>query len=309
MREKREVVCSLVINVARGDTPILEYTLPHILNTHKVRFAEVLIVVDEKLAEGRIGKSYPQHSLHELYEILGKVKKRGYEFRQEVVSYRQEDVDRTYEKWFGRSLGNYRCAGGTPIYAFLCGLELARHDICLHLDSDMLIYDPGPLSWTIKAIEILKEIPEVLFVNQTWGLQTKSSPAPESMPSVDLGYGQRVSKAFSSRCFLFSMKKIESTFLPIAPAKHPLFKRVAYYLQNRSQYLALEQMVSKALVYKHMYRADLDNNWGFNLHAWDKTIFRNTHIENVLQEISEGRVPVKHISKHNLDYDLFLEER
>ena len=41
---KPEVECSLVVNVARGDVPLLEHTIPHILSSHKVRFAEVLLV-------------------------------------------------------------------------------------------------------------------------------------------------------------------------------------------------------------------------------------------------------------------------
>jgi len=309
IQQKPNAACSLVINVSRGDTPILEYTIPHILDSHAIQFTEVIIVVDEQPAEGRIGRQYHQYSLKELYNSLEKVRKKGHEFRCEVVSYQAQDVQKTYLEWFGHSNITYRCAGGTPIYAFLYGLGLARYDIRLHLDSDMLIYDPDPASWVSKAITTLEEVPEILFVNQTWGLQTSGVPAPESMPSADLGYGQRVSQVFSSRCFIFSMDKLRKAFLPIKPTKHPFTKRIIYRLQKRSPYMAFEQMVSRALNRTHTYRADLDSHWGFSLHAWDKSVFQDTNINDVLKHISTGQVPTEHLGQHNLNYSLFVKQR
>lgn len=308
MINKPEVACSLIINVSRGDTPILEYTLPHILNSHAIRFSEVIVVVDKEPAEGRIRQQNLQYSLEELYETLDKIRKSGCEFTQEFVNYNTEDVNRIFSKWFGHSDVSYRCAGGTPIYAFLYGLDNAQYDFRLHLDSDMLIHDPGPKSWVCKAIEILEQIPEVLFVNQTWGVQPKSSPAPDSMPSMDIGFEQRVSQIFSTRCFLFSMEKLRTTFLPIEAKQHPWLKRVVYTLQGRSSYVALEQMITSALNRTNTYRADLNMEWGFNLHAWDKSIFQNPHINGIVRQIEAGHIPPEHLGQHNLNYSLFLRE-
>lgn len=305
-KNKSKIACSLIINVARGDVPILQYTLPHIFDTHKIHFDDIVIVVDESAAEGRIRQHSPQYSLEELYGVLGAMRQQGYEFRQETVSYNRQDVKRTFSKWFGRSSVGFRCAGGTPIYAFLYGLEQAQYDFCLHLDSDMLIYDPGPTSWVQKAVEVLKNTPEVLFVNQTWGPQTRASASPKAIPSVDLGFEQRVSQVFSTRCFLFSMRNLEERFLPIVPVKHPILKRVIYSFQRRSSYLALEQIIGLALVRKNFFRADLDLEWGFNLHAWDKRVFQDTQITIVLNQIAAGQIPVEHQGQHDLNYDLFL---
>lgn len=306
MNNKAEFPCSLIVNVARGDVPLLEYTLPHILDTHKVRFADVVILVDERMAKGRIRQHSPQYSLKDLYAVLDTVRRRGYEFRQESVSYHREDVKRTFLKWFGRSSVSYRCAGGTPIYAFLYGLELAQHDFCLHFDSDMLIHDPGPVSWVQKAVQVLTGTPEVLFVNQTWGLQSKAFPSPKAIPSVDLGFEQRVSQVFSTRCFLFSMKKLEEHFLPIPPIKHPFPKRTLYSFQGRSPYLALEQIIGLGLAREGFYRADLDLDWGLSLHAWDKNVFQDARITIVLDQIKKGQIPATHQGQHDLNYELFL---
>jgi hypothetical protein len=305
METRPKTPCSLVINVARGDTPILEYTLPHILDTHKVRFAEVVVVIDEQPSEGRIRQAYQQYPLEELYQALGKIRSRGYEFRQETVSYRKEDVQRVFSRWFGQSRMSYRCAGGTPIYAFLYGLDIARYDFRLHFDSDMLIYDPGPKSWVEKAIEVLESVPEILFANQTWGIQTQASPAPRELPSFDLGYGERVSQVFSSRCFLFSMNKLEKSLLPINAVKHPLAKQIVYRFQKRSPHVALEQMISNTLTRQGKYRADLDMKWGLSLHAWDKSVFQDQYIGEVLKQIENGQFPNEHIGQYNLDYNCF----
>lgn len=305
---KPEILCSLIVNVARGDTPILEYTLPHIIETHKARFSEVVIVVDEKPSEGRILESYPQHSLRELYETLDRVRSRGYEFRQETISYAPEDVQRVYLEWFGHTRITFRCAGGTPIYAFLYGLNIAAYDYCLHLDSDMLIYDPGPTSWIDKAIALLESTPQIMFVNQSWGIQTESVPSPPELPTVRLASGQLVSQVFSSRCFLFSRKKIERAFLPIPDKKHSIPKQVIYRIQRRSPYVALEQMISAALERSNTFRADLDPKCGWNLHAWDKRIFADRRIRDVLGYIEAGLYPVRHTGQYNLNYELFLQD-
>jgi hypothetical protein len=303
-----QVSCSLVINVARGDAPILEFTLPHMLDTHKARFREVVVVVDEIPSVGRIGRQSQQYGLDSLYEALEKVRSRGYSFRQEVVSYRSDDVRSIYSKWFGRTDVSYRCASGTPVYAFLYGVEMAHANFRLHLDSDMLIYDPGPTSWVLRAIRVLQEIPEILFVNQTWGMQSEASPAPQYLPSVDLGYGERVSRIFSSRCFLCDMEKLEQALMPITPTKHPFVKRIAYLMQGRPPFVALEQMISAALVHSGTYRADLGMKWGYNLHAWDKRVFADARVSAVINRFAKGYMPAGHIGKHDLDYGLFLDE-
>lgn len=307
MTTKPKVACSLIINVARGDTPILEYTLPHILDSHVICFAEVVVVVDEQVAQGRIRERYPQYSVESLYLALDRVRERGYKFREEAVSYRDEDLERVFSKWFGHSRMTCRCAGGTPIYAFLYGLETARYDFRLHLDSDMLIYDPGPRSWVQKAVELLETVPEILFVNQTWGLQTEESPAPASMPTTDLGYGQNVSQVFSSRCFFFSDEKLHKSFLPLETVKHPFMKRILYRLQKRSPYVALEQMISRTLFRTNTYRADLKLAWGLNLHAWDKEVFRHADILDVISQIEMGQIPIEHLGQYNLDFAQFLQ--
>jgi len=287
--------CALVINVSRGDVPTLNRTLPHLLTTHKFSFAETIVVVDGLPAQGRIARTYRQYSLEQLLDALRSVKSQGYEFRQVFVDYSPEVIHRTMYSWFGTAEVTIRCAGGTPIYAFLYALDQAKSDYRLHLDSDMIIYDPGPSSWVDAAINILQTHREVMFVNQHFG------PTDD-----DERFALKKTQEFSTRCFLFSMSKLRDGFLPVTPEKHPIFKRIAYRLERRSPYLALEQMIAAHLRVAKMYRCDLDASHGFNVHACDKQIFTSHRAENIIRRIEAGDVPDEQMGKDNLESSAYL---
>lgn len=306
--EKQTAPCSLVINVARGDVLRIKHTLPHILNSHKIQFAEVLIVIDNKPAEGRIRRNSAQYSIDDLYGVLSDLRGQGYAFKQEEVSYEADAVDHVYTKWFGRRLNYFRCAGGTPIYAFLYGVEAAQQPYRLHLDSDMLTYDPQPTSWVQEAMRVLDDIPDILFVNQRWGPHSADSPTEHPQPAFDRGFGPHVAQVFSTRAFLYNNAKLERAFLPMDAAQHPWPKQWFYRLRDRSPYRALEQMISVALTAKKVYRADLDAEWGYNIHAGKRSMFEDERIAGVIDRITVGDVPPAQFGQYNLKFDLFAQE-
>lgn len=302
---KRIVRCSLVINVSMADVPILRYTIPHILSSHKVEFSDMVLVIDERPIEGRIGQQ-GQHSLTELLAALDAIRQMGYEFRQVRVDYSSAAIQDTFYRWFGHDHVGLRCAGGTPIYAFLFGLDQAREDFRLHLDSDMLVHDPGPRSWVGRAIEIIKEYPEILFVNQTFGPQCKDDSLHPFLAPYHPGLGQRVAQTFSTRCFLFNMAKLRSQFLPIEAIRHPFLKTLIYRVQGRSPFVALEEMIAHRLRATGTYRCDLDRSWGFNLHAWNKQVFHDPRIGDVIRCVQQGKIPPGQCGKPNLDFGAFF---
>jgi hypothetical protein len=304
---KPEVECSLVVNVARGDVPLLEHTIPHILSSHKVRFAEVLLIVDETGAVGRLAKQ-KQYRVQELQSALDRVRDQGYRFRQVTVDFRPKVVQSIYEKWFDKSEVSLRCAGGTPIYAFLFGLEQAQCDHRLHVDVDMLFYDPGPRSWVQQALKILQEIEVVLFVNQAGGPHRTPCPRPEHIAAFDDRVGLHIDGAFSTRCFLYSDRKLRERFLPISAVRHSVPRRLKYYLQGRSSYMALEQMLAAALRNSKFSRCDLDRSWGFNLHAGvEKHRFLEPRIKDIIDRVQRGDTPQGQCGYYDLVFESFFE--
>ncbi len=304
---KSEVECSLVVNVARADVPILEHTIPHIISSHKVRFAEVLIVIDEIGVVGRLGKQQ-QYSVQELTGALDRLQSKGYQFQQVTVDGSSETAQHVFGKWFDQTDISFRCAGGTPIYAFLFGLEQARCDYRLHLDADMLIFDPSPQSWVQHAITILQDTKEVLFVNQAGGPHHDRCPRPEHIAAFDERLGLHADKTFSTRCFLYSDRKLQDHFLPIVPARHPVHKRVKYKVQRRSSYLALEQMIARGLGRSTFLRCDLQRAWGFNLHAGvDKSVFLDPRIDDIITRIQLGDAPAGQCGYYDLVFESFCE--
>lgn len=304
---KPEVECSLVVNVARGDVPLLEFMIPHILSSHKVRFSEVLIVVDESTAEGRLG-TQPQYTLHELSEALDRTRERGYRFRQVSIDSSPDRVQAIFCKWFGQPEVSFRCAGGTPIYAFLFGLEQAQCDYRLHVDVDMLIYDPGPRSWVEQAMTILRRTEAVVFVNQAGGPHHEDCTRPEHIAGFDKVLGLHVDGAFSTRCFLYSDRKLQERFLPMDAVRYSVLKRLQYYLQGRSSFMALEQMIAHRLSHSVFLRCDLDRSWGFSLHAGvDKSVFLDPRIKDVIARVERGEAPLGQCGYYDLVFQTFLE--
>lgn len=297
--------CSLVINVARGDVPLLAHTIPHLLTTHKVAFSETLIVVDGGVAEGRIAQRYTQYSLDHLTDTLEQLQGQGYRFRIVNVDYSPYAIGSTFAAWFGNTHVSLKCAGGTPIYAFLFGLDQARCDFRLHLDSDMLVYDPASCSWIDEAIRVLRDVPEVLFVNQAGGPHHPNCPRSEHLATFNPNLGLHVAKDFSTRSFLFSMSKLNRSFLPMRAVKFPLPKRLRYRLQRRSVYMALEQMIAANLARSECWRCELSRLYGFNLHAGDKTRFLELNMTSVVSAISKGDTPMQQCGKYDLDFDAF----
>jgi hypothetical protein len=303
---RQEVACSLVMNVTVGDVPILEHTIPHILSSHKIEFAEVIVVVDELKAQGRILEQSRQYSLADLFSSLEAIRERGYEFRQISVDYGIAAVRQTFYEWFGNARVGFRCAGGTPIYAFLYGLDQSYNDFRLHLDCDMLIYDPRPQSWVEEAVRVIEENDRILFVNQGWGPCCSDCAPLERKTAFDMDTGQRVAQTFSTRCFLFSMSKLRKQFLPMKAAQHPFPKTVYYRAQGRSPFVPLEQMIAHRLDITGMFRCELDRSWGYSLHAWDKQVFNHSRIGEVIRRIQDGRTPNAHCGQYNLNYSIFL---
>lgn len=293
---KSNVDCSLVVNVGLRDYGVAAATLPHMVRTHRVAFAEICVVLDETPPTGRLSGVVTQSAKQDLLDSLHDLTPRPEILRVDRTPSCREIVNRA---WFGHPAVADRCAGGTPLYPYVYGLHIAKSRYRLHADCDMLFCDPGPTSWIEQAIRVLGAEPDVMFVNQMMGPGSDVSCAPEFYAPIDQSRRLRLSQEFSSRCFLFDFEKLRQ-FLPIAPASHGLMKRVSYLARNRSGLLPFEQMVTHHLHRTASYRCDLPPEFGFTLHAWDKMFFASEEIGNTISSIETGWAPDVQQGKINL---------
>ncbi len=286
----QSVPCTLVVNVSTNDVTLVRSALPHLLRTHKAKFSDVVVLVDETSPTGRLTGNRSPCSLQQLRDELATLRKAGLDFREVALDLGEASVRGTFEKWFGTSRVSLRCAGGTPIYAFLFGLEQAKTRYRLHVDSDMLFFDPGPNSWIAAAIAVLERHDRVIFVTQMMGPPALDGTDHEFLPPHRKEFGLRVSHAFSTRCFLYDDQKLQS-FLPLVPARFRFPRSVIYRLMRGSAFKPLEQMIELQQENACLYRCALEAEFGFNLHAWNKAFFEDDKIQGTIEDIERGHVP------------------
>jgi hypothetical protein len=285
-----DVACSLIMNTSPADAQLVGHVLPHLVRTHKLSFHEIIVIVDESTPTGRVAQSSAQ-SLSELRQALRVIRGSGIQFKEVLLDTSASARRAIFGKWFGSDDVALRCASGTPIYAFLFGIEQASAPFRLHVDSDMLFFDPGPVSWVARATDILATHPEVAFVTQMMGPANLDRLDHEYLAPMNKAYGLRLAQNFSTRCFLYNDPKLTSQLLPIKPLRYS-FPRSLYYAWTRGcSVKPLEQMIAHGLQKRGLYRCDLDSECGFTLHGWNKKFFAESGIERVISDIEAGRIP------------------
>lgn len=292
---------SLVVNITPGEGAIVRRTLPHMLATHKAPFDEVVVVVDRTPRTRRLAELLPASSDVDNAESFDHLKNEVPDLRLLDVDYSRSLHERLARKWFGRSRMPVRCAGGTPIYAFIFGLEAARCRYRVHSDCDMLIFDPGPVSWLEGAAEVLRTHDDVLFVSQIYGPSRAAGPDTRAQASDGASPGRRVDPfPFSTGCFLYDEEKLWSAIGRLRIVKHTLYKQPIYALQGRSASHALEDLIAFRLAATGYSRFQLDERFGFKLHAWDKAFFNHPDMASTIQSVERGEVPNWQIGDQNL---------
>lgn len=287
--EKRRVTvdCTLVVNVGPRDHIVAARTLPHLIRTHKVEFEEICVVLDRKSTSGRLAGEPAPDSGALFQETLDSLPPATKVIEVDRSRARRATIN---SRWFGRSSVSDRCAGGTPIYPFVFGLDAATSRYRLHMDCDMLIHDPGPESWIQRAIGVLEEHVDILSVNQMMGPGSDTTEAPQFFAGVHRDRGLRLSQRFTSRCFFYDHQRLSAT-LPMQPRTHDWKKRLFYVLAGRGPYTAFEQMVEMHLHRTRSYRCDLDPGHGFSIHGWNKQFFQDPAIAETISAIEDGLFP------------------
>jgi hypothetical protein len=288
--------CALIVNAALGESALVELVLPHLVRTHKVSFDEVLVVLDCRPKEGRLAAAQgdDRAKFHQLVESVGAANPA----RLVEVDYSETTVSEVAQRWFDET-PSLRCSAGTPIYPFIFGMDRADAKYRLHVDCDMLFFDPGP-SWIEKGIDVLVNYADVLFVNPSMGPHDPVLGQHEFLASEDPNTGLRQSHGFSTRAFLFDAAKLASALLPLVAHKHGVFRRLRYRAQGRPPFLALERTIARNLESSGRYRCDLEPRDGFCLHAWDRTALLDGGGQRVIRDIERGHVPRAQFNHVNL---------
>jgi hypothetical protein len=166
---------TLQINLAPGDAPHARHTIPHHLRQLGGQVDEILLTVDVQPSPGPRGAHHVQR-LPGLRECL-----RQWEQHPSVrvceVDYGTASRAAVAEQFFGGAPVPEKDCVGAPFYAYLHGLYEARHDLVLHLDSDMLI-GGGSHTWLNEAAALLASDDRVVVSGPLPGPPTVEAALP-----------------------------------------------------------------------------------------------------------------------------------
>jgi hypothetical protein len=292
----------VVMNVTDIDGVIVSHTIPHLLRVHKDMICRLTVVLDERKRTGRLQAAETKHDVvRTLDEIASVVSSTAIN----VVRLDYSQAKATMRRWFGDERVAARCAGGTPLLAFLFGMDQASAEYVLRTDCDMTYCDASPCGWLTDGRRLLDDYPDIYFVNPYLGPPGGSGAS--GFTAVKGETGLRLSRTFSTRCFLYKRSKLER-LLPLVRARHHFPKRVQYRIQGRSGERALEQSIAMTLKASGMYRCDLEASSAIAIHVARRARFAEPGFESIVWDVEHGRFPECQAGNHNLS-DAWISER
>jgi hypothetical protein len=259
---------SLATNACLTDTSRITHTIPSWLRVFGDRLAEVVIVLDLAPPTGRIarlhGGSGSEAELWRAVEGLARMDSRIKAVRLPPA----DELRQVSARWF--RWGNpVRCQAGTPIGAFLYGIEHAAGPLVLRCDCDVLFCEQG---WLGEAAGLLASSHVDLVEPPHAGL-----PDPGDNCLV------------STRAFLLMPDNFRR-LLPIAPHRLDLFRRIHRRFRGRPTWLALEQMLEAERQAGRLRHRVLGGG-GFSLHMARRDDFLFPAIDRVIASSEAGRLP------------------
>lgn len=264
---------SIAANVCAADAALIRYTVQNWLRVFGQRLSEVLLVVDERPASGRIAEQHRvDFGSHDLYRALADLVKQDPRIRYSVLDYNA--LASTGQKWF-RESNILRCQSGTPIFAFVQAIEEASNDMVLRTDADMLFCDNG---WLDKAVGILQSNGSDIVEPPKLGMQFH--------PSYQL---------VSTRAFLVSRSEFVARCLPLKAHRLDFARRLHRLLYGRSSWLALEEIFEKEKQCNRIRHMILEPQLGFSVHVYNREDANVQSFEEMISVIERDRVPAAQI--------------
>lgn len=201
---------SLMIKACSMEWETIGIQVRHIVNQLEgpQTFFEKILVTDDAV-EG-FARQYAEANIEKFRTAIKSLVDEGIIDRVVVAPLEENEIKKTYTKWFGLAATEPRAANGQPLFATLYGFDHCQTDYVLQLDSDCLIRR------TSRDHDYLSHLLSVLKIDRI--AVTVSLPIPYDTRRKFAH--QREGKAFRTevRCCLISRKRIES----ILPLKNRL---------------------------------------------------------------------------------------
>ena len=133
---------SFVTNATLKDAVRLDVFVPHVLAVFDGSIDELIIVIDGLREAGRISRLHQSEAIADTITPTYLEKLKTTDTRIKIINCDYSQVKSISRKWFNQP-EVIRCQDGTPIFAFLFGIEQCKNEKIIRSDCDMFFYENG----------------------------------------------------------------------------------------------------------------------------------------------------------------------
>lgn len=296
---------SLQINVAPTDLPHAVWTLPHQLRQWAGQVHEILFTLDlhRTVRGGRFGEGW-QERRQPFVELLDRLCQQYPGAHVCIVDYGIEKMREVATTFLGTGDMPPKDTKGAPFYPYFYGLHTARHDLVLHLDSDMM-FGGGSQSWMAEAVDLLERNPGVLACSPLPGppMAEQTLRSQAAIPFRHTSVAFRFAR-LSTRIFLIDRRRMRERLLPLTlqgPVR--LLSHVKSSLHGNPPYRAAELVISEGMVRPGLTRVDFlgapPGMW--SLHAPFRSTAFYQALPRLIERVEGGDIPDGQRGDHDLN--------
>ncbi len=300
---------TLQISVAPTDLPHAIHTLPHQLRQWSGQVQEIIFTFDlhRTTHGGRFGEGWEERR-GPMLKLLEGLCRNYPNTRVMSVDYAPETMREVARSFTGGSAIPPKDTKGAPFYPYFYGLHVARNDLVLHLDSD-LMFGGSSQSWVAEACTVLADNPNVLACNPLPGPPTPENDLrTQSAPRFEHSSLAFCFSKLSTRLFLLNRGCLRERLCPLE-LRGPIrsISRVKARLHGNPPYMAAELVISDAMASTGLYRVDLlgapPGMW--SLHPPYRSAAFYRELPRLIERVEAGDVPDAQRGDYDLNDSMF----
>lgn len=312
------LTCSIWFLVARTDVPFMMQTIPHIIRMCNYPFSQKVLAADISPLSGDYISRPCIGTLKELQQCCDTLLASGVIDKVINIDFSEDYQKKAYAKHLGKFVRHTHNFRGAPVLGYIFLLEEANSDYVVHFDTDMLIYQNSNYNWIEEGVKKLRQYPEIACVTPLSGPPTEDGFLHQKVSYRRDSRGFYQFKQFTSRKFLFDVKRFEKLLpLRISWKLGRRLRNLPYLLRMFASLLASgkkldkwEKMVSNRLKETPYFRIDLDTPSAWALHSsytHDHTFVKN--LQHVIEKIEAGWYPPEQVGHYDLHLESWLEAK